>query len=185
MGAEAIIGGVSLGASVIGSLFSSSSAEEAGQDRAAMNQYRAAIAMQNSVIAHRQAEYESQIGQIKAFDQDLRTAAQLGRGRADIGASGFTQSGTKAQALDSAHEIGRYEAMQIVSNADRKAYEYRVKGYNAFNEAQLAMRGAENDIRAGEREATSSLLSGAASVGDRFSRLQSSGAFSSIPSFFG
>lgn len=161
----------------VSSLFGAGAAVDQGQHQNEMYQYRAYVAAQNAQIALQNRTYDLQTGQVLAFNQDLKTRTQIGTAEADAGASGFEISGSKSAAIESAHELGRYNTLQIVGNANRRAQQDLVQSYNYTNEALMDERSGANAERAGRINAESTLLGGATSVADRWAGFQSRGVW--------
>lgn len=168
----------SLGTQALGGGISIFGALNKGAAESDMYMYKAQVAQYNSQIAERNAQYEISKGGIDAFNNDLKVRQQLGTGRANIGASGFDiSSGSGAQLLESAHDIGRYNTLSIVSDAQRRGYNDRVKAWDYLTQEQMDKSSADNARTTGMLDATSSLLGSASSISDRWSRYQTAGVF--------
>lgn len=154
----------------ISSLFGAGAAEQAGQARSSMDNYRAYVAAQNAQIALGNQRYDLDVGRQQAQYNDLAVRQKIGRAEADAGASGFDIGGspTITAGIDSIHQLGRLDTLTIVGNAQKRAYGDLIQSYNYTQEALMDQSAARNDLTAGDTQATASLLGGASSIADRW-----------------
>jgi hypothetical protein len=153
----------------VGSLFGAGAAQQAGQDRSNMDNYKAYIAAQNAQIALQNRQRDLDVGRQQGYYSDLKVAQQVGGAEADAGASGFTlDSGSIKAGISSVHQLGRMDSLNIMDNARNKAYGALIQSYNFTQEALMDQSAARNDLTAGDTQATASLLGGATSIADKW-----------------
>jgi hypothetical protein len=154
----------------VGSLFGAGAAKQAGADRAQMDNYKAYVAATNAQIALQQRERDLAVGQEQGYFNDLKVRQQIGSATADAGASGFSigDSPTLKAGISSIHELGRMDTMNIIDSSRMKAYGDVIQSYNYTQEALMDQASARNDYRAGDVQATSTLLGGATSIADKW-----------------
>jgi hypothetical protein len=144
--------------------------------------YQAQVAANNAKIANQNAQQEMQTGEVQAGNQGLKTAEQVGATKAGQGASGVdvnSKSFTDVRAGEA--ELGVVDQGTIISNAARRAYGFQVGAASDLAQSQLDIQGGRQAGRAGPISAMGSLLSGASSVGSRFSGWQSATGGAPIP----
>lgn len=169
MVAPAALATISMGASAAGAGISAYGALQSGQAQSQMYQYQAGIAQLNKQIALQNADYAVATGETQARDYGMGAAQKFGAIRAAQGASGIdvgsgsTQDVQKGQKLATSIDLGT-----IRQNAARVAYGYETGA--AQDEAQSRLYGmASKDAEsAGRIKALGSLISGAASVSDKW-----------------
>jgi hypothetical protein len=154
----------------IGSLFGAGAASQAGQDRASMDNYKAYVAAQNAQIALQNRQRDLDVGRQQSYYNDLKVSQQVGSATADAGASGFSigDSPTIKAGIDSVHQLGRVDSLNIMDAARFKAYGALIQSYNYTQEALMDQSAARNDQTAGDTAAMSSLLGGATSIADKW-----------------
>jgi hypothetical protein len=154
----------------ISSLFGAGAAKQGGEDRAAMDNYKAYIAAQNAQIALQNQTRDVAVGDIAGYNNDLRMRQRIGGAEADAGASGFSvgDSASIKAGISSLHDVGRMDTLQIIDNAKYKGYTDLMQSYNYTQEALMDQRAAQNDLAAGDIQATSTLLGGATSIADKW-----------------
>jgi hypothetical protein len=155
--------------SIGGSLFGASSASAAGADRARMDNYRAYVSAQNARIALQNRDRDVAVGNVQAFNQDLKMREKIGSAEADAGASGFdVGSGSIKAGISSLHQLGRMDTLNLIDSSRQKAYGDLIQSYNFTQEALMGQSAAQNDLTAGDTQAMSTLIGGASSVADRW-----------------
>lgn len=157
--ALAILGtGISAASSVMGGFATSES-----------DQYRAAIAENNAVLAKQDATWAIQSGETQAVNKGMEVRAKVGAEKASQGGSGIdVNSGSAAAVRTGTQSLGMLDAMTIRSNAARQAYGYDVAAASDTAEAQLDRSAATGAIVGGVLGGTGSLISGASTIGSRF-----------------
>jgi len=133
--------------------------------------YQAQVARNNAQIAQQNAEYASQVGETTAQAQDLKARSALGSIRAAQSASGLSLASPSLQdAYESSAQVYRLDTANIVQNAALRARAYEAQGTEYLAEADLQDRKASDSQSAGYLGAAGSLLSGAASFADKWTR---------------
>lgn len=131
----AIMTAVSTGMSVLGSI-------QQGQAANASAQYNARVQENNAEIARRNALFASQEGAANVEKKQLETRANIGAIKSAQAASGVDIGGPSAvDVRSSASELGQLSAINIRSNAVRRAYGYETEAVG--NEAQAELDRAE------------------------------------------
>ena len=136
---------------------------QTAEANAAADKYNAQVAENNSTIATQQAQWSAESGEQQVAKQELENRAKIGGIEANQGASGVeVGTGSNADVVSSAKEIGALDALTIRSNAVRKAYGYQVQSTSDKAQAGLDTMAASNAVKAGKIAAISTLLGGAA-----------------------
>ena len=149
------------------------SASDQASAASATANYQAAVAANNAKQATINANYATQAGNIEAGNQQLKTAALVGAQRAAMGANGLDiNSGSSMDVQSGTQLAGDVDAMTIRSNAAQKAYSYQVQGAGFTADQGLDQSRAANAIVAGQNGVASSILGGASSVADKWSKWQ-------------
>jgi Tfp pilus assembly protein FimV len=131
--------------------------------------YQAGVANLNSQIALQNRDYALSTGETEAKRYGMQAAQRMGAIRAGIGASGIDiGSGSKADVQTSQQAVSRIDLDQIRNNAARKAYGFEVEATQDTAQANLYTKAASDAKSAGEIKALGSLISGAASVADKW-----------------
>jgi hypothetical protein len=150
-------------------LISAFGALSGGQAQSKQLQYQAGIANLNKQIALQNADYALQEGETQSQQYGMSARAKMGAIRAGIGASGIDiGSGSKAQVQDSAQIVAGIDMAQIRNNAARKAYGFDVEATQDAAQAGLYSSAAADASTAGGIKALGSLVSGTASVADKW-----------------
>lgn len=130
---------------------------------AAADKYNAGVADNNATIATQQAEWEAESGEQQVGAKELENRAKVGTIEANQGSSGVeVGTGSNADVVTSAKELGALDAMTIRSNAVRRAYGYQVESASDKEQAELDRMAARSTVKAGKIAAVSTLLGGAA-----------------------
>lgn len=104
------------------------------------------IAEQNAGIARQQAEQERQIGNIEEERQLRRVRAALGTQRATLAANGLDiNTGTALDLQAETAGFGMADALNIRTNALRRAWGFEVDAVNSTNEGRARAAGYRND----------------------------------------
>lgn len=168
----------STAAAAVGAGVSAYSSVQAGKAREQAAQYQAAVAKNNQTLAEAQAQMEIQRGARLEDEKRRETASREGAIRAAAGASGVdVNDGSPLRLASDTAELGELDAQTIRSNAQRAAFGYRTKGMDYAAQASLDMMAAEDANRSGSLGAFSSLISGASSVSDKWSKYKEAGVF--------
>lgn len=179
MASPAVIGGIGIGTSLIGSLFSAQAGYKSDLATAKMYDYQAAVAGYNAAIERNNEQYAMQTGMEKAQVSGMKTRAEVGQTIARQGASGIAvNSGSAPDVVASERYIGQQDVKTIMNNAARIAYGYKEQAA-AEDLQQTAYKSAAADTRAGAPlRAASTLMSGATSVASKWFQASQSGMYS-------
>jgi hypothetical protein len=169
---------VSLVGSGIGAIGQASGAQQTAQANAAAASYQAQVAANNQIIANQNAEYATQAGEQQATVEGLKNRSLAGTLRTDIAANNIdVNTGSAADVQTGQRQAGLLDVQTVRQNAALQSYGYRTQASNFGAQQGLQQLAAANDIQAGNIAATSSLLSGATSVADKFSKFSQAGIF--------
>jgi len=164
-----IMGGIGIGGSILGSLFSASGAEKSAQAQSGQMLYQAGLSQLNAQIAEQNAIYAQQQGERQAAKYGLSARQQIGGLVAEKAASGLdVGSGSAKQVIDSQHLVSQMDMEQIRSNAAKAAYDYRTQASEDRSQAAMDWLGARDVKAAGQTNVLGSLIGGATSVADKW-----------------
>lgn len=139
---------------------------QAAKAQAAAYNFNADVMDQNAAIATQKQQWAGELGDQEASASQMKTAAKVGSIKANQGASGVeVGTGSNADVVTSARQIGMLDALTIRSNAAREAYGYAVEAHSDKMQAALDRYSAKNAKTAGNIAAASTLLGGAAQAG--------------------
>lgn len=140
-----------------------------GQAAKAQASYQSAVERNNATIAGWQAEDATKRGQVAEQRQRLATSRLAGAQRAAFGSSGVElTSGSPLDVLGDTAQLGELDALTIRSNAEREAYGFRAQQGNLMAQSGLTQMAGRDAQQASYISAGSSLLSSAATAGDRY-----------------
>ena len=136
------------------------------------------IAEQNAKIAEQQKQDALDRGKIAEQQQRTKTGQLLGTQQAQLAGQGTDLAGSPTDILTDTSRAGEFDALTIRNNAVRDAWGYDMKAWNlraggAGYGAEAAFKGSFQPSYLG---AGASLISGASSLADKWSRFQSAGA---------
>ena len=162
MGLETIALAASLGSSVVGGV----GAIQQGNAASASAGYNAQIAANNAKIATQNAGYAGAEGEYNVGVAGARTSAQVGATLANQGASGIdVNTGSAVNVRESEAKVGMLNALNIRSEAARKAYGYQTEAVSDTAQSQLDKSQASADKTAGLIKAGATVLGGVGSAG--------------------
>lgn len=164
---------IGIASSVIGTGMSAMGAIQQGNAQAQAANYQAQVAANNKIIADQNARYAIQAGQVQEANKRTQTAALIGTQRAAGAANGLdVNSGSNVDLQASAATLGEADALTIRDAAARQARGYQIQGLDYQATAQLDQMRANNASQAGGLNAFASILGGASSVADKWSKMQ-------------
>jgi len=166
MGPEVMLGtqAASTLVSAIGGISQGSAASSAAK-------YQAQVARNNAITAMQSAEYASQAGETAAQSQGFKNRATMGQIRAAQSASGLSlDSPSLVDVREGAENVLRLDTANIAANAALRARQYQAQATDYEAQATLDERKASDATSAGYLTAAGSLLSGAASFSDKWTR---------------
>lgn len=163
------LAGLSTAASGGGSLLSAYGALKGGQATSEMYQYQAGISQLKQKIDLQNRDYAYATGETEAQKYGYAAQKRMGAIRAGAGASGIdVGSGSKADLQTSQQLVTDIDMAQIRNNAARKAYGFEVEASSDAAQAGLYTKAASDAKEAGKIKALGSLVSGTASVADKW-----------------
>lgn len=190
--------GISIGSSILGGIQGQRAASASagagmlqglatimqGQSQQRMHAYQAGVARRNAQIMEQNADYELIQGGQEAVRYGLQARQQKGQIIAQQSASGLDiASGSAKLVQESQDKLTRMDFMQINQNAVKAAFDYKVQAYAQEEEAKLqemagrnamtsglfgGIIGSQTASRAASIQGTSSLISSAGSVADKW-----------------
>lgn len=170
--ATATATGVAATASFVSTAFSVYSAVSGAKGDQGQAKYNAAVARNNALSAEYQAQDAISRGNKAAEEHSRKVAALSGTQRASMAARGLDLSeGTPVDILTDTELLGAYDINTIKSNAAREAWGHRAQASNANAQGDMYRAQAENTSPL--MAASGSLMSGAASIADKWFRTKS------------
>jgi hypothetical protein len=154
---------------MLGAVAQAQGQKHAAASKAAEYEYQAKIDDNNRKVAEWKAADAKARGAKEEASHRVKVAALKGRQRSALAASGVVvDSGSALDILGDTASLGELDALTIRSNAEREAYEHKVDASNLTANAGMKRMGAKNSLIAGKIGATTSLLSGAGSVANKW-----------------
>lgn len=173
---------ISIGTSAIGSMLSAQGAAYEGESKGRMYDYQAGVSRINAKLKEQDADYARYVGDIEAERKGMETRFKVGQTKAIQAGSGLDVNfGSPATVRESEEELGRFDQDIIRSDAARRAYGFGVEASREKAQAGVYDVAASESRRAGRMGRYTSLLSGATSVADRWTRASQLGMFSNRP----
>lgn len=157
---------------------SASGAMQEGEAVSATALYKAGVAKVNKDIALQNADYEYYVGAHEAQRVGLAGRERMGQIRATQGASGLDVNfGSNQRVQESQQSIVSHDQRTVRANAARRAYGHEIEALSATHSGELYKAAATNAKTAASIKATTSLLSGAASVSSKWLGASQAGMF--------
>jgi hypothetical protein len=165
-----------MAAGIGGSILGAVGAHNEGQAAKDQARYKAAVANNNAILAERSAQMATEVGDIRASNESLHTAATIGSIKAAQAASGLDVNvGTTVDVRESAADLGRLDALTIRYAGQKDAYNARTQADSYRAQAGLDLMAGKTAAAAGDLKAFTSILGGASSVGDKWMSYQRAG----------
>lgn len=166
---------LSIGSGVIGAVGSIQSAD-AASDAA---KYNAQVAANNAQQERNNAEMATEAGTNQAYQESLKSRAEVGEIKAQQAAAGLSvDSGSALDVRSSAQELGELNAINIRANAAKTAYGYETQSTNDTAQSTLDTNEANDATVSGYVNAGSTLLGTAGSAATNWQKWQlNSGSF--------
>jgi hypothetical protein len=140
-----------------------------GESAQGMANYNAAVSRNNAQAAEWQAQDATKRGQEQAEANSRKVAMLKGSQTASMAAHGLDISeGTPVNILTDTDLLGEIDTNTIQQNASKEAWGHRAKAANASTQAGMYDMQANNS--SGLMSGAGSLISGAASLADRWYR---------------
>lgn len=143
--------------------------------------FRAAVARNNAIINQQRADDTRKRGEAAELAHDRRVSQLIGRQRAVLGSSGADVTGADfsggSSALDiigDTAELGELDKLTIRGNFEREARDFELAGDNATTQSILFQ--SQSDSISPFLDGTTSLLSGASTLSDKWFVFSQAGA---------
>jgi len=170
-----VLAAASIAATVASTAMSFMSQQQQMAAMGAQANYQRQIAEQRQQVALQMAHDARLRGEEAEQRQRTKTQSLIGTQIAALAGQGTDLMGSPSLIIGDTAAAGEVDALTIRSNARREAYSHEIQATNFANEAVLATsRGSGSMLGSG-----ASLLSGTASIGERWWRMRD--AFSSAP----
>ena len=175
-GTAAGAGASSLSLGTLSTIASTASSVVGGIGAYQQGAYQSAVAKNNAIIAGNNANAASQAGTQQEELSRLRSGQQTAATIAGEAASGIDVGSATPQALKSANELaGDLDAQTIRYNTARSVYGYRLEQSQYTAEAANAKQAGFNGLIGGLFKGANSFFSGASSLADKWSQMQTAG----------
>lgn len=163
------LGTVGLATSAGGGLLSGISSIFGGLNKSSMLRYQAGIARQNQQIQSQNAEYERNVGEVKAQQSGMASRFQAGQILTTQAASGINvNSGSNKLVQQSQEDLAAHDQDVIRANAAKKAFGFDVEAAQEGSKASMYDIGASEAKTEGAVKAAGTFLGTAASVSDKW-----------------
>jgi len=165
-----LLAGVSMLASVAGSISSANAAQQQAKAEQNAANYQAQVAQNQATLYNQQASQQMAVGEQQSYQSQLQSRARAGAIRAAFGASGVdTTTGSAADVLQSQQRLGTLNSLTIQSNAARQAWGSEEAGTSELAQAGLYQQTAQQAPIAGQYASEAALLSGASGLAKQYS----------------
>lgn len=166
-----IASGASMGLSAVGTLTKMFGGNAEAEAAAKAHSFKAGMARQNARILRQNADWTMETGERNARISGLTTGFQIGKQKVVQAASGFDiNSGTAEEVRESQRKAGMEDQSQIRLESGRKALGFRNAAAGTEAEAAMEDYAAENARKAGKVSMLSTLLGGATSVAEKWTK---------------
>lgn len=167
---------------ILGAATSAVGTIAAGEATANAENYNAAVARNNAIVANQNATYAVNAGQEKAAQESAKGAAELGEAKAALSANNIdVNTGSALDVETGTREESRLDAQTVMTNAELQAYGYKTAATNFTAAAGLDEAEAAQAPIGAAIGAAGGLLSNASSLGFKWSG--GTGGSSASPGF--
>lgn len=164
--ASTIIGGLSTGFQVLGSI-------QQGKAEKASAEYNASVAAANAEIAKQKTAMAGAAATAQTEQAQLKTRAQIGGIITSQAASGINVgSGSALDVRSSARDLGQLNAITVRSNAARTAYGYQTEAMSYDAQSKLDKFQGSSAMTASEINAGGTVLGGLGDAANRYAQFQ-------------
>lgn len=179
-GGASALGTAGIASSVLGGGLSAVSSIFGGQNKSKMLQYQAGLARVNQQIQTQNAEYERNVGEVKAQQSGMASRFQAGNILTTQAASGINvNSGSNKAVQGSQADLAVHDQDVIRANAAKRAFGYDVEATQEGAKASMYDVGAGEAKTEGNIKAAGSILGTASSVADKWLYGQQKGLWAS------
>ena len=129
---------VAVGVAVVGAAMSGYGMYQQSQAQKAQAEYQSAVARNNQIIGEQNAADARKRGELEANKHREKVQALKGSQKAAMAAGGFEiDSGSNLDVLSDTAQLGELDALTILNNAEREAYQHKVAAMNSGAQANL------------------------------------------------
>lgn len=162
---------LTVGAAVIGAGVTAYGIHEQGVASNNAAKYNSEVAANNAKISTQNAAYAGAEGDQNTAVAQMKTRAEIGAIKASQAASGVdVNSGSAVDVRSSAAETGELNAINIRSEAARKAYGYQTEAAGYSGQSGLDKSAANNAEAAGDIGAGASIIGGLGKAGEDYTK---------------
>jgi hypothetical protein len=173
---------ISIGSSAAAGGLGAFGAAQKDDAATAMYNYKAGVAQANAAYAQKNVQYALEEGAVKEEQYGLEGAQKVGAIKVAQAASGLDVNTGTARNVVKSEVAGIQQGEGLISyQAAKKAYGFSVESANFQNEAQFDVASGKNTQSAKFFDIGQSLLSGGASVSDKWMKYSQAG----VPGFGG
>ena len=173
-----ILAAASLTASVAGTGVTMMGQMQQARAQAASSRYQAAVARNNQQVAAWQAQDALDRGKEREKLKRLETAARLSKARtASAGRGVIVDEDSMGTITEDIAEFGELDALNEAANAEREAYQMKVRAQGFASEAALLDVTASNQIAAGRMAMMGTAISGVSTVSSKWAGYKKEGIF--------
>lgn len=178
MTAASTLAAVSIATSVAGAGMTMMGQQQQAKAQAASANYQAAVARNNQQVAAWQAQDAIDRGKIETDKKRMEAARLIGRQRAaQAGMGVIVDEDSAGDITAETAEFGEWDALNVQANAEREAYQIKVRAQNFGSEAALLNMQASNAMTAGRTAMLGTAISGAGSVAGKWAGYKKEGIF--------
>lgn len=178
----------SIGSTILSTGFKVLQARQQAKAIERQGEFQAAILRNNQRLAEAAARDAEKRGRLAAQQKRIETGLSAGRQQAILAANGLSlNTGTAIDILGDTHRFGELDALTIINNSQREAFQFRSQGQNFGQEAALVQAQGQNQASALRSSTIGTVLSGVGSVASKWYSFGNEGIepFASFGSGFG
>jgi hypothetical protein len=172
---------ISGGLALAGGVVSAFGAAEKADATSNMDIYKAGVARANAQIAENNAQAEEAAGRQREMDYGMEGAQKLGQIKVAQAGSGIRLDTGSAALTRKGQTYGVQEGEGIITaDSARRAYGYRIQGFDFTSEAGLDTMAAQQAQAEKGWDMASSILGGASSAAAKWASFSRSGGFGAL-----
>jgi hypothetical protein len=127
-----------VGIAVVGAAMSAYGQYQQSQAQKAQAEYQSAVARNNQIIGEQNAADAMKRGEIEADKHRAKVQQLKGTQKAAMAAGGFEiDTGSNLDILSDTAQMGELDALTILNNAEREAYQHKAAAMNSSAQAGL------------------------------------------------
>ena len=164
-----VMGGISIGASLLGGLVQGAGAKFSAEAQAQASTYKAGVAQLNAQIAKQNAAWALQSGDVSAMESGLKSKQQIAQTKVAQAASGLdVNSGTGEAVRQTQSTVSGYDQNVIRFDAAKTAWGYESKATMDQAQSTLDLYAAKTETEAGDISMVSSFINAGSSVSSKW-----------------